>query len=82
MLRKRPTQIEVNLTLPFDLARRGDAVVDLQRAMSGHAAKLAHQTLASPDERVGSQVLKLLDAMTVIVEAAFAPPQPSLLLRR
>ena len=43
--------------------------------MATHAAKLARDTLAAPDERVGLQVLKLLDALTAIVAAAFAPPQ-------
>ena len=57
-----------------DLCRRGDAVEDLRRAVSVHAAKLAHQTTAAPDERVGLEVLKLLNALTAIVEAAFAPP--------
>ena len=43
--------------------------------MSTHAAKLARDTLTSSDERVGLEVLKLLDALTAIVAAAFAPPQ-------
>ena len=58
-----------------DLCRRGDAVADLQRAVSTHAGKLARDTLTSSDERVGPIVLKLLDALTAIVAAAFAPPQ-------
>ena len=58
-----------------DLCRRGDAVADLQRAVSTHAGKLARDTLTSSDERVGTIVLKLLDALTAIVAAAFAPPQ-------
>ena len=52
-----------------DLARRGDAMCDLQMGPVGlTAAKLAHQTMAAPDERVGLEVLKLLDALTAIVE--------------
>ena len=58
-----------------DLCRRGGASCDLQRAVATHAAKLARHTLAAPDERVGLEVLKLLDALTAIVAAAFAPPQ-------
>ena len=56
-----------------DLCRRGGASCDLQRAVATHAAKLAHQTLTSSDERVGLEVLKLLDALTAVVAAAFAP---------
>ncbi|CAH0367467.1 unnamed protein product [Pelagomonas calceolata] len=59
------------LTRLGGLCRRGDALCDLQRAVSTHAAKLARQTLSAPDERVGFEVLKLLDALTTIVEAAF-----------
>jgi len=58
-----------------DLARRGGAVEDLRWAVSTHAGKLARDTLTSSDERVGPLVLKVLDALTTIVEAAFAPPE-------